>query len=164
MTVFTLTKPKTGFRSIINGKLLEIRSTNDYAEFINIQTKEVLLRTTKVINITRVKHSLIIRTESGSVYEFIDVSSLIPTKPTDNKEELITLLNKKYKHRDINYGDRYDKTTFTFNRGITEEEFRKFLKENNYKIKEKAEWWNDYSTIEGKGNTWIYKWVRVYTD
>lgn len=164
MTIFTLTTERVGESSILNGKLLAIKYNKENALFIDVVEKKVIWTTTKVLSLVRVKDSLIIKTSSGSVYEFINVSSLIPTKPTEKPEEQIILLNKRFENKHINYGDGYDKTTFTFNRGITEDEFRQFLKSNGYKLKEKAEWWVDYSTIEGKGNTWTYKWVRVYTD
>lgn len=80
------------------------------------------------------------------------------------KAEPIQVVNKTEEHKPIHYGDGFDKTNFTFNREVSEEEFLAFLKENNYRISPKAEWYNDYTKIEGSGNTWSYIWVRVYTD
>ena len=67
-------------------------------------------------------------------------------------------------YKPINYGNGYDKTTFVFNRELSEAEFIQFLNENKYQIHEQEGWWDDHSKIEGKGQKWIYTWVRVYTD
>lgn len=71
-------------------------------------------------------------------------------------------VQKSFKH--INYSDGYDKTYFTFNRSISEEEFIAYLNAIKYQIKPFEVWYNNYSKIEGSGNTWIYTWVLVYTD
>ncbi|MCM1232597.1 MAG: hypothetical protein NC489_20930 [Ruminococcus flavefaciens] len=76
----------------------------------------------------------------------------------------IEVVDKATSYKGINYGDGYDKTEFTFNREITEEEFMTFLLANKYRIHNADGWWDNHSKIEGSGAKWTYTWVLAYTD
>ena len=185
MTVFTLKEKfeATDPKSVLNGKVFVVKKLlpEGNVSFIDLTTKKAIWYTTGVVNVERNDYCMTINTYSGSVYELIDVRSLIPTfelKPEVAELETITTAivpstvdisnievvseNKKYKH--IKYGDGFDKTEFVFNRDITEEEFIEYLKVNGYRISPFDKWYNDYSKIEGEGNKWVYTWVLVYTD
>lgn len=69
-----------------------------------------------------------------------------------------------YEYKPIHYGNGYRKTTFKFNRDLTEKEFCQYLFENEFPIHEAEGWWDDHSKIEGKGQKWTYTWVLAYTD
>lgn len=69
-----------------------------------------------------------------------------------------------YEYKPIHYGNGYKKTTFKFNRDLTEKEFCQYLFENEFPIHEAEGWWDDHSKIEGKGQKWTYTWVLAYTD
>ena len=69
-----------------------------------------------------------------------------------------------YHHRPSRYCDAVSTYTFQFNQNITRKEFEEWLQQNGHRVKERAEWWSDYSEISGAGRTWIYKWISPYTD
>lgn len=61
------------------------------------------------------------------------------------------------------YKDYKHKTIYTFSCNISKEEFISFLKEMKQEIKDRGNWWEEYSIIKGSGNTWTYTWVRPST-
>lgn len=85
----------------------------------------------------------------------------------EEKPEL-KVINTQHDHKDINYGDGYSETTYTFNRDLSREEFIEFLfnKNPNVNLKDKkdAAWYEDYAIISGKNSIWTYRLVRRYTD
>ena len=180
MTVFTLKQkfPMENPNSVLNGKVFVVKKLPEgNVSFIDLETKKAIWYTTPVVNVDRNGYFMTITTYSGSVYELIDVKSLIPTFEPESvvvKAEVvpeskidisdISVVSENRKHQHIHYGDGFDKTEFEFNREITEEEFVEYLKVNGYKISPFDKWYNDYSKIEGKGNKWVYTWVLVYTD
>jgi CRISPR/Cas system-associated protein endoribonuclease Cas2 len=186
MRLFTLAEKRTGESSCLNGKIFRVRKSNTTGEllFIDALTGNVLWNTTKVLDQQDDGKSITFKT-ANSTYVVLNVSELLPTKEdvnlsepslveTDVVNELLhddkpdisdlVVLDDIHTSKPINYGDGYDMHQFSFNREITKEEFIEFLKKENYKIAERANWYEDCSIITGVGKNWTYKWVRVYTD
>ena len=73
-------------------------------------------------------------------------------------------LDKKYESTNKAYMDNKSITTFTFSRPISKNEFYSYLGFLGYEIKEeKSGWWDDYSIVDGNGDTWTYTWVHTST-
>ena len=53
---------------------------------------------------------------------------------------------------------------FHLSRPARKEEVEKLLKSKGYKFKQSQGWWDDGSTLEGKGTNWTYCWEVAYTD
>ena len=86
-------------------------------------------------------------------------------KPEFVNSNNFSIISVSHSHKNINYGDGYDRTSFMFDRDVTEEEFLNFLKENNFRIHEAKGWWDDHSKIECKNKKWwVYTWILAYTD
>lgn len=73
-----------------------------------------------------------------------------------------TLIDQHYKP--AKYCDAVNTYVFKFNRNIKEDEFIMWLENNGHRVREKKEWYMDYSRIRGAGNKWTYEWVSPYTD
>jgi len=178
MNIYTLKNPLSGDKAILNGKLFKVKSNSkvhdDYykrAGFIDITNNECIWLTTKVVHVEKLQNGITIITESGSIYDLINVYSLIPTSECIKDEKVVPekipfkVIDEKTSVKHIHYGDGYRMIDFTFDRDITREEFIDFLKENNHDTREHQEHpYQDYAVITGAGNMWKYKWVNCYTD
>lgn len=172
MKIWTLKSQLVGKGDILNGKLFYIKKDHhESAVFIDLETQMEIWVTTPIVDIKIDGNCKILTTRSGSTYEVVEVTSLIPTKavmeintPIENHKDSITVIDKKHTSRLINYCDGFDKSEFTFNRNITEEEFTAWLLENSYKIHTAEGWWDQYSKITGDGNKWTHSWIDPYKD
>jgi hypothetical protein len=177
MHIYTLRKPMDGDKAILNGKLLLLRigKGDGRLKIADALTKEDLWLTTPVVINRGGNEGVHFVTESGTVYDFINVESLIPTRqivPTATTEMAhaedpvvdFTVVSCGQSHKQIHYGDGYDKFTFEFSREIDEFEFVAFLKQEGYRITKQEYPYQDYSKVDGKGTNWTYTWVRCYTD
>ena len=164
MTIYTLKqKYDDPIRGILNGKIFIIRRNSDLTmTFVDVDNRDELLTTKEVIVIKSDVDGLIKIYTVDGVYELIDIKTIIPTKSFNPAD--VKVISKIHDHKNINYGDGYDKTKFVFNKDLTEYEFVEYLKLNHYNIKPYEAWYYDYSKIEGAGNTWTYTMVHVYTD
>ncbi len=175
MTVFTLRNKMTGeVQKTLNGKLvIIIRNKNKTLQIVDITTRLVLVNTTEVISVKEKPDGITFLTESGSVYDFVAVSTLIPTKsepenvvdPVESKPYDFNVVLEEREYEPIYYGDGYDTKIYTFDREITENEFRKFLDHNGvyYNLEQKYPY-QDYHKITGNGKKWILKKILCYTD
>ena len=177
MKIWTLKIAKTNGASCLNGKLILIKKNKETGTlvFVDALTNQPLWETTPIRDraFSDDRNSVVINTASGSVYEMINVSSIIPTvgdvltvvAPAKVAVvDALNVLNKAFTSKPIKFGNGYDRTTFTFNRDITKDEFVKFLEDRKYTMHYPEGWWDDHSEITGSKNKWAYTWVKVYTD
>ena len=61
------------------------------------------------------------------------------------------------------YMDYKSIVTYTFSRPISKGKFVSFLKALGCEIKDKGAWYENYSVINGNGDTWVYTWVEPST-
>lgn len=94
MHIYTTRKPMDGSKEIINGKLLMIRKVKSGenvggVDIIDVCSREILRRTTRVMEREMTSDGITFKTYSGAEYDFIDVSTLIPTyvKPEPSTTE-----------------------------------------------------------------------------
>lgn len=188
MKLFTLLKKATGRSENLNGEIFKIEYDNEgRAMFIEPKSKVIFLKTYPIVSKKEDNGIISLTAENGDTYVVIDIHRIIPTSnnmyhPEDpaveepvetfetNPESEIKIdfnLVKKVEieNSGINYRDGHFKIKFTFDREISEREFIKFLTTNNYKVHKALNWYEDHSDLTYEGfNTWIYDWVRVYTD
>lgn len=186
-TTYYLTVPFTDeVHSVLNGRIFRIKKSDDniMKVFDALDKTELMTSTTIIDRVDTDDGHVIIKTSSGTVYHLRRLESLLPTAkavepaepapapvefPSPEKIAEATgkpdfeVVETKENFKPIHYGDGYDEVVYTFSRDITEDEFRKFC-EDRHMMKEKGAWYENYSTIFGKGNVWTYRWVRVYTD
>lgn len=186
MRLFTLLNKRTGESEILNGKILKIK-IKDHGLFTDVFTDRAIWATSTVVSIVDHDGFLTIYTKSGSVYDFVDVSTIIPTyeksqriedQCTDISSDIdipetneipdqtdFNLVEKEVvRDTDIHYGNGHYTIKFIFDRTITEEEFIEFLSNNGYKLHDPDGWWDDHSEIYCKQGIWYYDWVKAYTD
>ena len=111
-------------------------------------------------------------TTSCHKYSFVNVETVIPTylpfrrcDPAPEPEP-IKMVGSQKDYKSINYGDGYDKMTYTFNREISADEFIQWCKDNtNRRMNEKQSYpFESYVEIRGSGKTWEHKIILCYTD
>lgn len=159
----------------VAGKIIKVKlAKTGEALFSDYFTDEALWETTQGKWSDHGNGNYTLQTQH-TTYRFMEITNLpdavkAPKKGKVVAEEpapaipAIEVVDKKRSHKPINYGNGYDKTEFTFNREITEDEFLEFLKENKYRLHEAEGWWDNHHKIEGKGTKWTYTWVLAYTD
>lgn len=97
-----------------------------------------------------------------SIEELISTYCMGVTTPSNLDFDLICTEDD---YQPIHYGDGYSLTKYTFNRDITEDEFRMFLDESNIRYNLNQEYpYEDYYKIIGSGNSWTLKKILCYTD
>ena len=156
-----------GAPAVVGGKVIKVRTLDGQYCFIDFFTNKTLWYTTagkwEVINSNTCR-----LTTTNTVYEFVKLNNL-PEEIADPLAEKdgpsnFEVISEDKDYKPINYGDGYDRRTFKFSREITREEFTAFLTDRKFDLTPKGPWWQDYAEIEGSGDTWVYTWVRVYTD
>lgn len=164
--------------SKLNGKMfwVNVNNENQHARFIDVITGLVLVESTSVESRVEGIEGIIIRTSSGTEYDLVFVETLIPTY---KKNEFPKVVKMEHIHRQINYCDGYDGTIYTFESAIDVDTFISFLNKEGMELRylTGAAWYQDHAAIEcpakrfsydGTNNcessTWVYKWVRAYTD
>ena len=178
MRVFTLLHPLSAERSVLNGKLLLLRRTDEDPDnpdigyrmtFIDGATRKPLFVTTPLVKplVQDEDQSYWFETESGIIYRLIDVLELIPTaaSPTIEVEDLI-ISQRDTKQRFIGKNE-YDEHRFVFTRPITREEFVQMCTSRGYKMKMEFAWHEDHTEIEANNDDltdWSYRWIRVFVN
>lgn len=195
MTILTLLIPFTDkVHSVLNGKLLVLKKdpNTERGAIIDIQTKEILVETTRILSIVSIGNNVTVKTESGTIYSFIKVSSLIPTSnkriETEEAEEAEetevveetttsqssdfcynpTVLEVSHKSQLAHYCDQYFQYTYKFAEVLTEAEFLYFCENvKKYKIEPRGAWYESYSSLiqeDDDGRVWTYRFTEPYTD
>ena len=201
---YTLATPMEGIHSILNGRIFGIKKDKDrHLSFYDRLTNEKLLDSTRFVERIDLPNGRVrIKTKSGTVYNLIHLTAILPTvldepgkadattaadsgkitasvkiptvpalvglPKTEAPKSAVKIdfkvVDEKTSHEGINYSDGYTQTEFTFDRDITEAEFRAFCESKNMRMKPKGAWYEDYCEISGSGKTWTHRWVNVYTD
>ena len=166
--IYTMKESKTGEAACLNGKLLKVKKNDrGSAVFVDVTNDNAIWVTTEIQEKLNTVYGVKFTTKSGSVYELVNVLTIIPTATVRElviEGTTLEVVRKEETSKAISYGDGYNKTEFEFNFDITEDEFIKYLIANGYKIHEQEAWYEDHSEISGDGRNWVYNWVRVYTD
>ena len=147
---------------MLNGKLITVMVSHGSKRlmFKDATNDEQLWYATALVERTCTDDGVILRTESGAVYDLIDVSTLIPTRVPP----LIVMVTSS-NFEPIHYKDGFTETVFCTSRDITKDELVEWLKENKYRTNETQEYpYQDYCKITGEGTHWIHKVIHCYTD
>ena len=82
MNLYTPVVSVKGDARILNGRVLKIMYNyeNRHCKFIDASDDKLLWETTAVMDIMKDDVSLVIRISSGNIYNFVNITSVIPTK------------------------------------------------------------------------------------
>ena len=170
--LYTLKQKLTGTAgNYLNGKIFILRKDPaGHIHFLDAQEDTEIWVTTICHNLEYTTSGLRFTTEN-SVYELLDVSFLIPTAEVseDQEEEIELISEKRGPSKMINYGDGYSITYCTFNKPLSEDAVRNWLKQNGrvYKRYDEVPWYEDYAELKlanSDGTKWEVKRIRRYTD
>lgn len=169
--VYTLRNREEGNLEHLNGKMFLGKIMNNGSLVLTeVVSGSVIRVSTSVVEKKVTDDGVIIRTESGQLYDLINVETLLPSaqaqepeqaQETSQERKPFKLEDESHVNRDIHYGDGYSGTVYRFDRAISYEEFVNFcINEvgiNLYKLTGYA-WYEDHSAIvigEVKsGNRW----------
>ena len=192
-TLFTLRKPMYDqIHSVLNGKVFVVKSNpdNKHMLIMDAADRKVLLESTSAIR-RQTEDGFIVTTESGTVYDLVKVSTLIPTSEADSlpdfayPDEELGPIKEEHVFRHIHYGDGYRGTVYTFDHEISYDEFLNFCQKNEFELINKLEgyaWYEKHGKIldcaivddqripggevkkNKKHSVWTYLVVDPYTD
>lgn len=180
MKIYTLRKPfENKPRSVLNGQLFAVSKETGHLRFISLDIgcHKVLLETSSVQSEERIDDGVIFYTNNETIYDLVDVSTLIPTKaPVEVPIEVcdgfnpenVKVVDEKHSGRGINYCDGLHKTMYTFDQELSQEEFCRFLtevKSINIVLENETTYpYQPYHVIAGRGKRWEITKVTPYTD
>lgn len=181
--------------SVLNGKIfvVHINPDNNHMVISDVLTNCVLLESTHIVKKEETEDGFIVETSSGTVYDFLKVSSLIPTCEADDepvvpRHRIVAPMPVDSIHifRHINYGDGYNGMVFHFATAINYDEFLAYCKTAELNLMDKLEnyeWYENHAEIirgamedgqridhsnRGKSGDksmyWTYLEVHPYTD
>lgn len=165
-------------RSCLNGKMFFVKANavDGHVVLVDAETERILWKTSPISaeNIFKTDDGVKFITDHGTEYDFVNVSSLIPTRSQDGIDVAedsvlpiaLGVISKNHEYKPIYYGDGYDKYVYMFDREITIDEFIKFV-ENEFSrelrfIQEYP--YQDYDKVDGSGNEWTFTHILCYTD
>ena len=163
--LWTLRSPvKGGCKEVLNGKIFLITKCingedEEAARFIDATNNNIIWETSKVIKIKDTGDYLSIVTKDD-IFNFISIESMIPTATSELSATLIYEARQPVRRGYIING--YDVFIYKFNRAISKDEFTEWCMSNGHPIIPKIIIGEDYSEVYGNGDTWTYKWIRVY--
>ena len=179
IAIFTLREAfeEDDLRSILNGRVFKIKKDKETSSlsFIDATTEERLWYSTALMSRGDTDDGCILQTKSGSVFDLVNIETLIPTGSaiiscencdTDNAiPELPILISKTHSSKPIHYGDGYERDIYVFDRSITNTEFVRYLDSVGIHPRFKQRYpYDDYDRIEGSGNMWHFITIKCYTD
>lgn len=193
--VYTLRNREEGNLEHLNGKMFLGKIMNNGSLVLTEVVSDSVIRvSTSVVEKKVTEDGVIIRTESGQLYDLINVKTLLPSAQAQEPEQAqeikpeskFKLEDETHVNRDIHYGDGYSGTVYRFDRAISYEEFVDFcINEVGIKLYKTTgyAWYEDHSAIiigaviggnrwtayeEGhpgkESKVWTYLWIRAYTD
>lgn len=179
MRVYTLRKPfEDELRSTLNGQLFAVSKNKNtgHLKFVGLDIRNhvVLFETSSVQSETGTDDGVIFCTSNGTIYDLVDVSTLIPTKaPVEVCDELnpenVKVVSENISVKHAHYCDGEVKTRYLFERELSYEEFYRFclteVKHQKIILKDETTYpYQDYYVIAGSGKEWELTRVSPYTD
>ena len=178
MRIYTLRKPfEDELRSILNGQLFAVSKNNNTGHLrfvgLDIRNHVVLFETSSVQSSMGTDDGVIFCTSNGTIYDLVDVSTLIPTKALVKvcdgfNPENVKVISEDTSVKHAYYCDGKVKTRYLFERELSKEEFCRFLTEVKHTkiiLKDETTYpYQDYYVIAGSGKEWKLTRVSPYTD
>lgn len=109
--IYTLKNSLSGDAAVMNGKIFKGKiDDHNQITFIDITNNQILRQTTSVVERVGTDYGIIITTKSGSIYDLIDVTKIIPTAIHDEPKVLLPIDVNTIRSISIDRY-RYDKDT-----------------------------------------------------
>lgn len=172
--LYTLDKPMDDeVHSILNGKIFGIiADEKKQLNFVDVVSREILVSSTAMVRKEDIGGIIYIETISGTRYLLRKIDDTLPSGDRlfqqlypEMWDKLHPVSSIKLLRRDNispeyrAYCDRKIVWEYTFEEPITEDQFRKFLtEEQKVTLKDKSDWWAEYDTVSANlkagGRVW----------